>query len=312
MLITSKISIANFAFLIFLLIFRHAETKKKKMDHTQWSMGAMSMNPAFYQGIPNANVDWAALAAQWIHMRETLPTDQLSLMPEAPPPPTITLLDNSSIAMRLEDEEKGEAPMDMEKDEDDVVPTFDTSNNFVQGKDTYRSESTTTMPFASNNVQNTGNHVQNWRNPAWQMYNVTPSAPNLPVTSKPPPLCPELQGYTGRKRWANRSPNRETFSSNQTHAQTTEDNNAEDVETLDAAKRKTLPAWIREGLEKMEREKQKEEERIKMEEQRKKLAEERRKIEEETLQELESTKGLRSKFVSVTSETMFNNFNDKK
>jgi len=33
---------------------------------------------------------------------------------------------------------------------------------------------------------------------------------------------------------------------------------------LDAAKRKNLPAWIREGLEKMEREKQKKEEREKL------------------------------------------------
>ena len=37
---------------------------------------------------------------------------------------------------------------------------------------------------------------------------------------------------------------------------------------LDAAKRRTLPAWIREGLEKMENEKQKKAERDRLEEER--------------------------------------------
>lgn len=269
------------------------------MDNPQWSM---SMNPAFYANTPNSNVDWAQLAAQWIHMRETLPPDQLSLFPDAPPPPTISLLDHSSddVGSRLQDEEKGEAPMEVEKDDDDMIPGFD---NVIHQSVPMIAPQPPLIPqwnsaFGGNNVTNTNSGT--WRNPAWQMFEATQpvsQANTAPPLNKPPPLCPELQGYTtSRKRWANRSPNRDAFVT-PIPVQTTEDNNDED-ETLDAAKRKTLPAWIREGLEKMEREKQREEERIKMEELRKKRAEERRKLEEEALNELESTKGLRSKFVS--------------
>lgn len=42
---------------------------------------------------------------------------------------------------------------------------------------------------------------------------------------------------------------------------------------LDAVKRRTLPAWIREGLEKMDREKQKKIERERMEKERAEMAE---------------------------------------
>lgn len=53
----------------------------------------------------------------------------------------------------------------------------------------------------------------------------------------------------------------------------------------DAAKRKTLPAWIREGLEKMEREKQKKMERERME-QEKKEAEKREQAEKEAMDDM--------------------------
>lgn len=252
------------------------------------------MNPAFYANTPNANVDWAQLAAQWIHMRETLPSDQLTSFPDAPPPPSITLLDHSSDGMskRLQDEEKGEAPMEVEKDEDDIVPSFDTSIN--QAVPMIAPQPPVIQQWSSGMGLTPNSNV--WSNPPWQMFE-QPSVVTQPVpVNKPPPLCPELQGYTARKRYGNKSPHRDAFPMT-TH--TTEDPNEEEgMETLDAAKRKTLPAWIREGLEKMEREKQREEERIKMEELRQQREEERRKFEEEALNELESTKGLRSKFVS--------------
>lgn len=53
----------------------------------------------------------------------------------------------------------------------------------------------------------------------------------------------------------------------------------------DAAKRKTLPAWIREGLEKMEREKQKKMERERIE-QEKKEAEKREQAEKEAMDDM--------------------------
>lgn len=59
---------------------------------TQWAL-----NPSAYQNIDANQVDWAALAQQWIAMKEATVT----LV--APPPPSIK-----------QDEETGEAPMDVE------------------------------------------------------------------------------------------------------------------------------------------------------------------------------------------------------
>lgn len=68
----------------------------------------------------------------------------------------------------------------------------------------------------------------------------------------------------------------------------------------DAAKRKALPAWIREGLEKMEREKSKKEEQERLkkerEEQEKQQQLERQKAEEEAAR---TGIPLKSKFVSL-------------
>jgi hypothetical protein len=66
----------------------------------------------------------------------------------------------------------------------------------------------------------------------------------------------------------------------------------------DAVKRRTLPAWIREGLEKMEREKQKKLEKERMEQQRSQLS----KKEKKATEDAEGGDGprlpQRSKFVS--------------
>lgn len=75
----------------------------------------------------------------------------------------------------------------------------------------------------------------------------------------------------------------------------------DESQTIDARKRKLLPAWIREGLEKMEREKQKEKER-KMELRRLEREEEERKKEyERTMKELENEK-LNAKIEYVSEE----------
>lgn len=65
---------------------------------------------------------------------------------------------------------------------------------------------------------------------------------------------------------------------------------------LDAAKRRQLPAWIREGLEKMEKEKQKAVERERQEVLRKQEIEARKQAEDEARAVLNPAK---SKFVGV-------------
>lgn len=65
---------------------------------------------------------------------------------------------------------------------------------------------------------------------------------------------------------------------------------------VDAAKRRQLPAWIREGLEKMEKEKQKAMERERLEILRKQELEARKQAEDEARAVLNPSK---SKFVSI-------------
>jgi Flp pilus assembly protein TadB len=72
----------------------------------------------------------------------------------------------------------------------------------------------------------------------------------------------------------------------------------------DAAKRRQLPAWIREGLEKMEREKQKKIDRERQIKEREEYLQKKREEEENAINELEKTSGQpaipkKSKFVSI-------------
>lgn len=76
-------------------------------------------------------------------------------------------------------------------------------------------------------------------------------------------------------------------------------NSASSVNMMDIQKRnKKLPAWIREGIEKMKREKELEEARIQEELKRKEDEENRKKLMEEALKEIEREKVSKSKYVS--------------
>ena len=77
------------------------------------------------------------------------------------------------------------------------------------------------------------------------------------------------------------------------------DENDDSVPSIEAQKRKKLPVWIREGLERMEREKKHEAIRIKKEQEMQEDEEIRKKIMEDALRELEREKQniIKSKFV---------------
>lgn len=66
---------------------------------------------------------------------------------------------------------------------------------------------------------------------------------------------------------------------------------------MEAQKRKKLPVWIREGLERIEREKKLEEQRLQREKEHQDEEENRKKIMEEALKELEREKISKSKYV---------------
>lgn len=108
----------------------------KEVPQHQWPL-----NPAAYQNVCNDEVDWAALAQQWIYMKETCPYEG---MPEAPPPPNI-----SNTISKKEYEEKGEAPMEVEKDDEQIIEnaTFiDTTIGSLIGSDLSDLSNTQNVP----------------------------------------------------------------------------------------------------------------------------------------------------------------------
>lgn len=83
----------------------------------QWS------NPNNYQNVDLETVDWAALAQQWIHMKEVCPPNET--VPDAPPPPTISKQNN----YRVRDlEEQGEAPMEVVEHDDEPSSSLHSLN----------------------------------------------------------------------------------------------------------------------------------------------------------------------------------------
>lgn len=92
----------------------------------QWS------NPSNYQ-VDLDTVDWAALAQQWITMKEACSTSPVVVQappfmktPLAPPPPNITKPSQHDLG-----EEQGEAPMEVEHDEDEQTTPIDNNNLYV-------------------------------------------------------------------------------------------------------------------------------------------------------------------------------------
>lgn len=110
------------------------------------------MSQSAYQNNMNIDldkVDWAALAQQWIHMKETTGVNIDDSMPNAPPPPRFS----NPIP---EFEEKGEAPMEVEHDDEPVS----------QINETVTAPPPPTNIFQSNNwnsePNSRGQHQKHW------------------------------------------------------------------------------------------------------------------------------------------------------
>lgn len=105
------------------------------------------MSQSAYQNIDLDKVDWAALAQQWIHMKETCVTDSDESIPNAPPPPRFsnTVTDY---------EEQGEAPMEVEH-EDEQTPQVNALNDSVVN---VTAPPPPTNIFPSNNWSSESNH----------------------------------------------------------------------------------------------------------------------------------------------------------
>lgn len=260
---------------------------------TQWAL-----NPTAYQNVDSSQVDWAALAQQWIAMKEVA---AIVAPPPAPP---------------LKADEEGEAPMEVEADanSDGSIPPGAEWN-------------------ASTNSWGGWNSQWGW---GWSGSGpVDPKLPPDPAMGIPPIIdayvpsdtSNSMPGYTSgaptptfqhgywtapqveqnNSRSSSASRDRRSKSKNRDHKSSRTSRSQRDkapvmapvtepilmpaamsTSTIDAAKRRQLPAWIREGLEKMEREKQRAVEREQEQKAREAAEIEKKRLEEEELERLKA------------------------
>ncbi|XP_055622924.1 arginine/serine-rich protein PNISR [Toxorhynchites rutilus septentrionalis] len=292
----------------------------------EWS----SLNPNLYQNMSNDQVDWAALAQQWIQMKETLPAD---MVPPAPPPPIISdhyasnSRESSSDGMRLGTiDEQGEAPMEVEKEEEQTSmghqqqqssiwnneavpwqfpnhsewrnPAWDT--NWSSGQSNKSTISTNETESVTSSVNpNASIAVANWQAKMARIYKLGESNHTetivgtvQPTSQKPAQhhdVSKRIPGLMDQVIKLDREPVEQSEQCEDT------------TETINDAKRKLLPAWIREGLEKMEREKLRQVEKEKEQRLREEMLEQRRQAELEVLSEIENAKK-KSKFDSDSED----------
>ncbi|KAK5649939.1 hypothetical protein RI129_000968 [Pyrocoelia pectoralis] len=274
-------------------------TSSQNYNQQQWPL-----NPAAYQNTPNDQIDWAALAQQWIIMKEAGPPVPEQLLTPPPPPKIQPVKKDNSF-------EGGEAPMEVEKDDDEQKPNWNDSNS-------------TESSWEWNQQQNWG-----WNN-TWSSLPSVP--PPVPGTSKAPllPTPPTYNQYSNSNENSNNfgsynrtpsdytggywtasgskiKPHNKRYSKVNVSTRPPASTPAIDPVMLDATKRKQLPAWIREGLEKMERDKQKQIERERVKQEKQEVNERSLFNEKEALEIIKSTvkERERSKFDSDGEDSPF-------
>uniref|UniRef100_A0A182M6P5 Uncharacterized protein n=1 Tax=Anopheles culicifacies TaxID=139723 RepID=A0A182M6P5_9DIPT len=312
--------------------------------------GSNAFSLAHYQNMPNDQVDWAALAQQWIKMRETWIQPMPSIVPSPPPPPSFDRenLDSADgsdihprnrIAAGIEYEEQGEAPMEVEREDDSDIPVPPMppkiSGDWSSADDSWRTWSWNMDVMGStsalgehhapqtlpNNQKLADVHQQRpatsppasaaaaialWQAKNSHLFPVT--YPKDQTTVRPQtttsrrmfstqPKPSRLPGLMDREIKMNMSSSSSVPSTDVQRIDSKENfgsggggggGGAGGSATINEEKRMMLPAWIREGLEKMEREKQ----------QKLKREQEHRQLEEK----LSSQKNLRTLSMSPTPE----------
>ncbi|XP_018022071.1 arginine/serine-rich protein PNISR, partial [Hyalella azteca] len=249
------------------------------------------------QSMNHDQVDWATLAKQWIQMKDTVPSDasvapttcaaettfvttaNLAAPPPPPPPPMPTSEDLSippppGTTVSDEHEDGGEMDMEIEDDTTVVTPTQVVSNmqpNHHNG-----------APFNGGWALGASNENWGWNNTSSHEHNNWGWGADAAVRGE----CWSVEGSTYPTEgylWGDgvgehhmvpaittdyeHGVRHSRSSSSSSRARM--DYGMRDIPEkeadfqLDAAQRKKLPLWIREGLEKMEREKQKKLEREK-------------------------------------------------
>ncbi|CAH0720130.1 unnamed protein product, partial [Brenthis ino] len=258
---------------------------------TQWAL-----NPTAYQNIDSSQVDWAALAQQWIAMKEAA----VVTGPPAKP-----------------DVEEGEAPMEVENPDANCEAPVTPDPDWSASPNTWGGSWNQWgwgWPGAGPVDPKLGGDPAIAMAPIMDGYPVPEGTAPLPGYSTGTVSGPTFQhGYWTAPQAENdrsgRSRERRSKSKNRDGKPTRSRSQREKppmippviepivmptpmaTSTIDAAKRRQLPAWIREGLEKMEREKQKAIEREQEKKAREEAELEKKRLEEEELERLRAEAG---------------------
>jgi len=226
----------------------------------QWNQTSLDAFPP--QNLNAENVDWALLAQQWIRMKEVKEHVVMNVAGPSigqchiPVEPVSALAPRAltGFCFNASNTVGGEAPMDVEKEENEGNSDAQSNSNSWDWPQTAH-WSPNPVPFSTRPnfppqgvfsgvtgvPQHSGVPIQG--SSIGHSNNMPANLALLRV-----PLLPLPQTRMGSSDEDSGGAYCSSF-----HG----------MPTLDAAKRKNLPAWIREGLEKMEREKQKKEEREK-------------------------------------------------
>ncbi|XP_030765984.1 arginine/serine-rich protein PNISR [Sitophilus oryzae] len=282
------------------------------------------INPAAYQNTPNDQVDWAALAQQWIIMKEAGPPP----IPGEQP----VILNKESKSSKSYIDECGEAPMEVETDKDEASSWSSSALDNAP-------------PPPGTEAWSNWNPPSNWNwSNSWNVPSGVPPPIGIPPVKTPLLPTPEsfssppdnandnavsFKGYTtapppnnftpgfwtgmggGKITQTEIKPHNKRYSKVNVPtkvtiitppASTPAVAPAPDImavpdpvpvpvptPTLDANKRKQLPAWIREGLEKMERDKQKQLEKEREKYEREEYKEKIKQEEKEKMEILKTT-----------------------
>ncbi|XP_020798697.1 arginine/serine-rich protein PNISR isoform X2 [Drosophila serrata] len=250
------------------------------------------VNPLMATSLPlamqgGAGIDWAQLAQQWIHMRDAGPAGVNMPVSTCPPPPVIGNVRDyhQQMSMPMPNmaragypilEEQGEADMDMDDDNErghgaetppPPAPMVTQSQWMALNETPALSVPASSEAAATLGKQQWSNwHTQPGKTP--NTGNPTAHIPSLLKLNVSNPNEPHQQLQMQPSQHTAQSHQLATHQQHQQqlqhlqHQQHLDSGSAGGASgEIDANKRKMLPAWIREGLEKMEREKQRQLER---------------------------------------------------
>lgn len=223
---------------------------------------------------------WKQLAQDWIRKQSQTSEELLPKNLQIPEPPQISFSNNTNY------DNLAVADMDIEDVKEELAQ--DIWNSVQQ-------QTTTTIPFS--NIQSTPfiqvPVIQQFpaSSSRFQKQQDTPRkshfTPQQPLIIPDPPSINNIEDQI----------NTIDMDMDDSDNDDSNSNSASSVGMMDIQKRKKLPIWIREGLEKMKREKELEEARIREEQKRKVDEDNRKKLMEEALKEIEKEKVSKSKYV---------------